>query len=155
MVDLLEADAKRPRAERHFLGAFLQPRVLRSVGVWKPESGLRYADVLVIEEGSPAGAPPRVETFSFKSRDLALLDEKALKAQMVDDAREASRKYGGTLDIRRDSLQPLLHGGSEVPVQRVRLVYQGGSLLPGSVDDLRKAVNATRSEVPRVEVLFQ
>ncbi len=155
MVALLEADALQPRAQRRFLGAFTQPRILRHVGVSKPESGLRYADVLVIEEGGPTGGSPRVETFSFKSRDLSGLKGRALEAQLVQDAREAIQKYGGTLDIRRDSLQPLLRGGSEVPVQRVRLVYEGGKLKPQDVSDLKAAVNATRREIPGVEVLFQ
>ena len=112
----------------------------------KPESGLRYADVLVIEEGALAGGPPRVETFSFKSRNFSGLEDDALMAQMVEDAREALRKYGGTLDIRRDSLQPLLRGGSEVPVQRVRLVYEGGELKPTKAKDLKTAMDETRTQ---------
>ncbi|KFA88917.1 hypothetical protein, partial [Archangium violaceum] len=156
MVELLEADAKRPRAERHFLGAFLQPRVLRSVGVWKPESGLRYADVLVIEEGGSAGAPPRVETFSFKSRDLSGLKYDALKAQMMEDAREALQKYGGVLDIRRHSLQSRLHQGREVSVQRVRLIYEGrNELKPNKPKDLAAAMREAERQVPGVEVLLQ
>ncbi|HEX5753155.1 MAG TPA: hypothetical protein VFZ09_43545 [Archangium sp.] len=155
MVELLEADAKRPRAERQFLGAFLQPRILRSVGVWKPESGLRYADVLVIEEGGPAGAPPRIETYSFKSRDLSDLNPEGLKAQLVEDAAEALQKYGGTLDIRRSSLQRLLREAREVSVQRVRLIYEGGVFLPENARNLESAVEATRNKVPGVEVSFQ
>ena len=155
MVELLEADAKRPRAERRFLGAFLQPRILRSVGVTKPESGLRYADVLVIEEGGPTGVTPRVETFSFKSRDLSHLKGGELIAQMVEDASEALQKYGGTLDIRRNSVHSLLSGRSEVPVQRVRLVYEGGKLKPSQAADLDVAVEAVRERVPGVEVLLQ
>jgi hypothetical protein len=155
MMALLEADAKLPRAERRFLGAFHEPRIHRYVGVKKPESGLRYADVLIIEEGGPAGGPPRVETFSFKSRNLSGLKYEALVAQMIADAREALGKYGGTLDIRRDSLQFLLRGGSKVPVQRVRLVYEGGQLKPKDMDALRKSLTALQEEVPGVEVLFQ
>ncbi|ATB29802.1 hypothetical protein [Melittangium boletus] len=155
MVELLRADAKRPRAERRFLGAFHTPRVETYVGVRKPGSGLRFADVLIIEESELAGRPPRVETLSFKSRDLSVLEGDALKAQMIEDAREALRKYGGTLDIRRDSLQSLLREGSEAPVQRVRLVYEGGALKPMDVEDWKAAVNATKAEVPGVEVLFQ
>ena len=41
----------------------------------KPGPGLRYADVLVIEEGGTGGQPRRVETFSFKSRDLSQLGD--------------------------------------------------------------------------------
>jgi hypothetical protein len=155
MVALLEADAALPRAQSRFLGAFLQPRILRSVGVWKPESGLRYADGLVIEEGGPAGAPPRIETFSFKSRDFSGLEEKALKALMLEDAREALQKYGGTLNIRRPSLQSLLLGSDDVPVQRVRLVYDKGNPMPRNARILQESVEETESRVPGVEVLFQ
>ncbi|WP_375771678.1 hypothetical protein NR798_12515 [Archangium gephyra] len=155
MVSLLEADAKLPRAQRRFLGAFVQPRILRSVGVMKPESGLRYADVLVIETEGTAGVPPRIETFSLKSRDLSELKPDALKAQMMEDAREALQKYGGTLDIRRDSLQPLLHQGGRVPVQRVRLVYEGNKLKPNNSANLDAAMREVESKARGVEVLFQ
>ncbi|HYO73829.1 MAG TPA: hypothetical protein VEU33_47960 [Archangium sp.] len=155
MVEVLRADAKLPRALRRFLGAFDKPRIERGVGVRKPDTGLRYADVLIIEEGGLAGRPPRVETFSFKSRDLSRLKDQALEAQMIEDATEALHKYGGTLDIRRSSLHPLLGEGSEVPVQRVRLIYEGGTLMPTNVDVLRKATNVAKNKVPGVEVLFQ
>jgi hypothetical protein len=155
MVELLEADALRPRADRQFLGDFTQPRILRSVGVWKPESGLRYADVLVIEEGGLAGVPPRVETFSFKSRDLSALKGRALVGQMIEDAREALQKYGGMLDIRRPSLQSRLHQGREVSVQRVRLVYEGNELKPNRPEDLAAAMREAERQVPEVEVLLR
>jgi len=155
MVHLLREDAKLPRAQRRFLGDFHTPRIETYVGVRKPDTGLRFADVLVIETSELAGRPPRVETFSFKSRDLSGLGEQALQAQMIADAREAVRYYGQTLDVRRDALQPLLRGGSEVPVQRVRLIYEGSTLTPSDVGMLERAVNATRRVVPGVEVLFQ
>ncbi|WP_052518066.1 hypothetical protein [Archangium violaceum] len=155
MVEALRADAKLPRAQRRFLGAFNNPRIEKYVGVRKPDTGLRYADVLIIEEGGLAGGPPRVETFSFKSRDLSQLEGKALQAQLLEDAREALRKYGGTLDIRRSSLQPLFSEGSEVPVQRVRLIYESGALLPKGANALREAANVAKNKVPGVEVLFQ
>ncbi|HYO55510.1 hypothetical protein [Archangium sp.] len=155
MVALLEADAALPRAQRRFLGAFHKPRVQRYVGVKKPGTGLRFADVLVIEEGELAGGLPRVETFSFKSRELSRLKGKVLEAQMIEDAREALRKYGETLDIRRDSLQPLLREDSNVLVQRVRLVYEGGELKPTNVNDLNAAIREVEDAVPGVEVLFQ
>jgi hypothetical protein len=125
------------------------------VGVRKPGPGLRFADVLVIEEGELAGRPRRVETFSFKSRDLSGLKGPALEAQMMADTREALQKYGETLDIRRDSLQSLLREGSEVSVPRVRLIYEGGKLKPKDIAVLKNAVNATEEAVPGVEVLFQ
>jgi hypothetical protein len=155
MVEVLRADARLPRAQRRFLGDFDKPRLERYVGVKKPGTGLRFADVLVIETGELAGRPRRVETLSFKSRDLATLGQEALTAQMIADAREALRKYGETLDVRRDSLQPLLRGGSKVMVQRVHLVYEGGTLKPTDARELMAAVNRVRSEVPGVEVLFQ
>ncbi|MFE8598732.1 hypothetical protein [Archangium violaceum] len=155
MVNLLREDAAKPRSQRRFLGDFDKPRIETQVGVRKPDSGLRYADVLVIEEGGLGGGPRRVETFSFKSRDLSGLEYDDLKAQLVTDAREALTKYGETLQIRRGSLQRILPEGSEVPIQRVRLVYEGGELKPENANDLRSAVNETRKEVPGVEVLFR
>ncbi|WP_309896751.1 hypothetical protein, partial [Archangium sp.] len=155
MVKLLQEDAQKPRAQRRFLGDFDKPRIETSVGVKKPGPGLRYADVLVIEEGEVGGRPRHVETFSFKSRDLSGLKREALTAQIVEDAGEALRHYGEKLDIRRGSLQSLLPGGSEVQVSRVRLIYEGGDLKPKSVVDLDAAVEETRSKVPGVEVLFQ
>ncbi|WPB72719.1 hypothetical protein KYC5002_27065 [Archangium violaceum] len=155
MVKLLQEDAKKPRAERRFLGDFDKPRVEANVGVRKPGPGLRYADALVIEEGELGGRPRRVETYSFKSRDLSGLKYEELKAQLIGDAKEALGKYGEMLDIRRESLQSLLHEGGEVPVQRVRLFYEGGELKPTNVDMLREAVDETKGKVPAVEVLFQ
>jgi hypothetical protein len=155
MVKLLKADAQKPRAERTFLRDFDRPRVETQVGVSKPGTGLRYADVLVIEEGALDGLPRRVETFSFKSRALALLEEEALKVQMKADAREALRNYGETLDVRRGSLQSLFPGGSEVQVPRVRLIYEGGELMPKNDKLLRRAVSETKAAVPGVEVVFQ
>jgi hypothetical protein len=155
MVKLLEADAQLPRAQRRFLGDFHKPRIETHVGVRKPGPGLRFADVLVIEEGELAGRPRLVETFSFKSRDLSQLKGKALEAQMIADAKEALSKYGETLDIRRPLLQPLLDEGSKVPVSRVRLVYEGNVLKPKDLRILEAAVNATKKEAPGVEVSFQ
>jgi hypothetical protein len=134
---------------------FDTPRIETNVGVSKPGTGLRYADVLVIEEGEPGGRPRRVETFSFKSRDLSGLDPDALSAQMMEDASDALRYYGERLDIRRGSLQSLLPEGSEVQVPRVRLIYEGGPLKPKDVDVLKTAEKETRKDVPAVEVSFQ
>ncbi|WP_309896824.1 hypothetical protein [Archangium sp.] len=155
MVKLLRADAKKPRAERRFLGDFDKPRIETSVGVKKPGPGLRYADVLVIEEGELGGQPRRVEAFSFKSRDLSGLNYEALKAQMIADAGEALQKYGERLDIRRDSLQRLFGEAGEVQVLRVRLIYEGGALNPTNPTFLDAAVSETKRKVPGVEVLFQ
>ncbi len=155
MVRRLNADAEKPRAERRFLGHFDRPRIEIQVGVRKPGTGLRFADVLVIEEGAPRAGPRRVEAFSFKSRDLSGLRRDALTAQMLEDAREALSKYGERLDIRRDSLQRLLPEGSEVAVQRVCLIYEGGALTPTNPVNLKAAVSETKRKVPGVEVMFQ
>ena len=155
MVKSLEADARLPRSQRRFLGDFDRPRIETNVGVLKPGPGLRYVDVLVIEEGAPVGHARRVESFSFKSRELSGLDADALRAQMIGDAREAVWKYGETLDIRRGSLQSLLPPGRDVTIQRTRLVYEGGRLLPENAREWRSAVEAAEAKVPGVEVLFQ
>lgn len=154
MVTLLRADAALPRAKRRFLQDFNEPRIETHVGVWKPGSGLRFADVMVIEKQPPRGQAPRVETFSFKSRDLRLLDRDALTAQMKADANAAMMCYGETLDIRRAKLMRELELKT-VQVQRVRLIYEGGKLKPGSTDNLKRAVHDTQAGVMGVEVLVQ
>ncbi|OJH39021.1 hypothetical protein BON30_20415 [Cystobacter ferrugineus] len=155
MAEVLRADAALPRAQRRFLADFHKPRVEWYVGVWKPTSGLRFVDVLIIEEGPFSGRSPRVETISVKSRNLALLDEKALDAQMSTDARDALRYYGETLDIRRPSLRSLLHEGSEVSIRRVRLIYEGGDLKPRNVNTLKRAIDDIELRIKGVEVLVQ
>jgi len=153
MVALLRADAALPRAQRFWLRDFVDPRIETCVGVAKEgQPGVRFADVLVIERQPPAGQPPRVESFSFKSRDLSLLEEKALTRQMTADASEALRYYGETLNIRRRVLKYL---GPEVQIRRVRLIYEGGELKPTEIDVLKAAVEETRKAVPGVEVLVQ
>ena len=155
MAEVLRADAALPRPQRRFLGDFDRPRVETFVGVWKSESGLRFADVLVIDEGPPSGGVRRVETFSFKSRKLAVLDESALSAQMLADARQALGYYGNFLDIRRPSLKPLVRGDDKVFVSRVRLIYEGGDFKPSEGSDLNRVVSATEESCPGVEVSFQ
>ncbi|MBZ4420708.1 hypothetical protein [Myxococcus sp. RHSTA-1-4] len=147
MVSLLREDAALPRAQRRWLGDFIEPRIETHVGVAKAD--LRYVDVLVIETRPPVGEPPRVETFSFKSRDLSRLDAEGLSAQMTADASDAMRYYGGVMRIRRPGLQ------MEVRVQRVRLVYEGGRLQPRSRSEKESAMNSVRTEVRGVEVQFQ
>jgi hypothetical protein len=148
MAELLRADAALPKAQRRFLQDFNDPRVETYVGVRKPKAGLRFADVLVIERKPLPGQPPRVETFSFKSRDFSGLSYKALEAQMIADAREALGYYGETLDIRRPGLE------LRVEVQRVRLIYEGGDLKP-TEPNMIKAKHEARPAAPGVEVLFQ
>jgi hypothetical protein len=152
MVERLRADAALPKAQRRFLGDFDNPRIQTYVGVKKPGTGLRFADVLVIEEGSLSGPFPRVETFSFKSRALSLLKEDRLMAQMMTDASDALRYYGETLNIRRPSLQLL---DKQVPVHRVRLIYEGGKLVPEDLRTWNRVAKEAERKVKGVEVLIQ
>ena len=147
MVAILEADAALPRAQRRWLGDFEQPRIETHVGVAKVD--FRYADVLVIEARPTPGQPPRVETFSFKSRNLAVLDEDALPVQVRTDASNAMQYYGGTLKILRDGMQQQAH------VKRVRLVYEGKEFLPRERDMLIDAANDAQIRNKGVEVVFQ
>ncbi len=105
--------------------------------------------MLIIEEQPPAGQPPRVETFSFKSRNLAPLKPDSLREQIGADARAALDYYGGTVDILRPSLK------RRVQVQRVRLVYEGGELKPQRLQILEAAIAEVQASVRGVEVLFQ
>jgi hypothetical protein len=152
MADLLRADAKLPPGQRRWLGDFEQPSIETNVGVARPGvEGVRYADVLV-SEGKP-GLPPRVETFSFKSRDFSgLVEDGPVAAQMKADAAAALRFYGETLDIRRPSLK---HLGPWVQVRRVRLVYEGGKLMPGQPRVLSDALKSVRNAVKGVGVEVQ
>jgi len=152
MVPLLHADAALPRHLRRFLQDFERPRIETYVGVKKEGTGLRFVDVLILEEGGLPGQLPRVETFSFKSRNLSSLGEKALIAQIVADASEALRYYGEVLNIRRRTLKLR---DTEVQVQRVRLIYEGGSLKPGDAKVLEEAAKQAADKVKAVEVLFQ
>ncbi|HEX8701863.1 MAG TPA: hypothetical protein VF815_23750 [Myxococcaceae bacterium] len=150
MVALLREDAALPRAQRRWLQDFNEPRIETNVGLSKKGvQGIRYADVLVIENNPPAGQLPRVETFSFKSRNLAPLGAEPLKTQVVADAGDAMSYYGGEVHILRKSLRLRVH------VQRVRLVYEGGELKPRTVDHWSKAVTRARRDYPGIEVLLQ
>ncbi|WP_249347211.1 hypothetical protein [Corallococcus exiguus] len=147
MVAQLRADAALPRAQRRWLKDFDQPRIETHVGMTK--SDLRFADVLVVETKPPSGQPPRMETFSFKSRDLHLLSLGELTAQMKADARGAVQYYGETVNIRRPGLE------GTVRIQRVRLVYEGGRLKPAKGSTLKGALESVLSNVAGVEVVIQ
>jgi hypothetical protein len=150
MVEVLREDAALPAAQRRWLKSFNTPRIEVHVGVSKPGvPGIRFADVLVIEEQPPAGQPARVETFSFKSRYLAPLKPDLLREWIEADASAAVSYYGGTLDILRRPLK------RRVEVQRVRLVYEGGALVPTNPDVMRAAMNSVKKQVNGVEVLVQ
>ncbi|MFP2909422.1 hypothetical protein ACLESD_31145 [Pyxidicoccus sp. 3LFB2] len=153
MVARLRADAALPRAQRRWLKDFEQPRIETHVGVAKTDvAGVRYADVLVIEEKPPPGTPIRVETCSFKSRNFKPMDVDDVRAQMEADANNAVKHYGRTLNIRRRVLGLT---DVEVQVQRVRLIYEGGELSPREMDMAHTAMEAVENRVKGVEVSFQ
>jgi hypothetical protein len=150
MVDLLREDAALPPVQRRWLKGFSKPRIETHVGLSKQGvSGVRFADVLVVEQQPPAGQPPRVETFSFKSRYLAPLKPESLAAQLQADAHAALDYYGGTVDILRPTLK------RRVQVQHIRLVYQSGGLMPETPGRLETAVNKVNASIKGVEVLVQ
>jgi len=68
---------------------------------------------------------------------------------MMADARAALAYYGETLDIRRPGLQ------GRVQVHRVRLIYEGGNLMPKDSRLMKRVVLETQKKVLGVEVLFQ
>lgn len=147
MVARLRADAALPRAQRQWLKDFDEPRIETHVGMTKAD--LRFADVLVIESKPPSGQPPRMETFSFKSRDLHLLNQGSVTAQMRADARAALRYYGETVNVRRPGLE------GPARIRRVRLIYEGGVLKLENRVDLKKAIAALRDENLGVEIQIQ
>ncbi|RKH70503.1 hypothetical protein D7X55_06990 [Corallococcus sp. AB049A] len=147
MVALLRADAALPRAQRQWLRDFEQPRIETHVGMTKAD--LRFADVLVIETKPPSGQSPRMETFSFKSRDMRQFGEEAMKAQMGADARAALRYYGETVNVRRPGLEGLAR------IRRVRLIYEGGALKPRDTDTLKVVLTELRNGVEGVEIQIQ
>lgn len=153
MVARLRADAALPMTQRRWLRDFKEPLVESHVGVAKPsEAGIRFADVLVIDQRPPVGQSPRVETFSFKSRNLSLLRRNELMTQLLADASEARRYYGEMLNIRRPSLHLR---DSQVHVHRVRLIYEGGPLKPKTHELLEDALFYAQGKVRGVEVLVE
>jgi hypothetical protein len=81
------------------------------------------------------------------------MEPDVLKAQLREDAREALSYYGQTLNIRRRSLNP--EGGlTQVQVQRIRLVYEGGDLKPRDLEAWSEAVTKAQSEAKGVEVFL-
>ncbi|QAT88171.1 hypothetical protein EJ065_6646 [Corallococcus coralloides] len=147
MIAILEADAALPRAQRRWLGDFEQPRIETHVGVSKVD--LRYADVLVIEERPPSGQPPRVETFSFKSRNLRVLKKDELEVRVSTDASNAMKFYGGSLKIVRDGMR------QQAQVKRVRLVYESERLLPENPNLLKDVAHTAEQLITGVEVVVE
>jgi len=132
------------------LRGFRKPRIQQNSGVFKAD--LRYADALVIETDVRPGEVPRVETFSFKSRNFTAMNAKAVKAQLEAYALEAQKYYGGELDIRTPGLGMR---GQPIRVAKVHLVCDA-EFLPASamIEDLTKLLAEVSSETG-VEIRFE
>jgi hypothetical protein len=138
---MLQGEAEVPQGKRQLLQEMERPQVSENVGLTRDGSDARtYVDQLVVDEATLQGASPRVETFSTKQRDFRRMSDQSLRAQVEADAREALRKYGGTVEIRRQG-HPLFE--RRVPVSRVHLVYDSG-MLPDLHDLGREMVTAAK-----------
>ncbi|WP_228558500.1 hypothetical protein [Myxococcus sp. AB056] len=147
MVALLEEDAAKPQVERTWLKDFDEPHIETHVGVAKVD--FRYADVLVIEGRPTPGQPPRVETFSFKSRDLRFLKSQEVEVRVNTDASNAMKYYGGSLRILREGMR------QQADVRRVRLIYEGPELLPKETKLFTDAARTAERKIKGVEVEHQ
>jgi hypothetical protein len=136
------------RAEAKLTG-FSKPHIQSNAGVLKND--LRYADALVIE--TDPGKPLRVETYSFKSRGFQRVNADEARAQLMADARDATKHYGGEIDIRTPGLGMR---GKPVKVDKVHLVYDGDfrPLDPKAWGTLQNLVKGVAGETG-VEVRFE
>src|ERR1044072_7912409 len=103
--------------------------------------------MLVVLTDGPSLRPRASEKMGkveFKGRDLVLLEDDVLAGQMKADASEGPRDYGGTVNIRR---RVLCLFDKQVPVQRVRLIYESGALKPEDVNTLNAAVRKAQGKV--------
>jgi hypothetical protein len=118
---LLQEQVEKPHGQRQFLREMARPHINENVGLAHQGSDARtFVDQLAVDEATLESETPRVETFSTKQRDFTRLDNKAVIAQVEADAREALRKYGSTVEVRRPG-HPLFE--RKVPVTQVHVVY--------------------------------
>lgn len=138
---MLQGEVERPHGKRQLLQGMEKPQMDENVGLAHAGSDARtFVDQLVLDEATLQSASPRVETFSTKQRDFRQMSDQNLRAQVEADAREALRKYGGTVEIRRQG-HPLFE--RRVPVSRVHLVYDSG-MIPDLHDVGREMVTAAK-----------
>jgi hypothetical protein len=125
----MRAEAGLAREERRLLGGMEAPLVEENVGLAHGErAALTYVDQLVVDKASlGAGKTPRVHSLSNKQRDFMSLSEEVAVKQFKADVLEASKKYGGTVQVRRPG-HPLF--GRDVTVSRVHLVYDAKGVPP-------------------------
>jgi hypothetical protein len=118
---MLQAEVEKPRGKRQLLHEMARPQMDENVGLAHEGSDARtYADQLVVDEATLESDAPRVETFSTKQRDFTAMSERGFQTQVEADAREALRKYGGTVEVRRQG-HPLFE--RRVAVTQIHVVY--------------------------------
>lgn len=128
---MLQEQVETPAGQRQLLREMKQPRIDENVGLAPEGSDARtFADQLAVDEATLASKNPRVEAFSTKQRDFTRVSDKELKRQVEADAREALRKYGGSVEVRRPG-HPLFE--RRVSVTRVHVVYDEG-LVPQDLE---------------------
>lgn len=138
---MLQGEVELPQGKRQLLQEMASPQMSENVGLAREGSDARtYVDQLVVDEATLQNASPRVETFSTKQRDFTQMSDQSVRAQVEADAREALRKYGGTVEIRRQG-HPLFE--RRVPVSRVHLVYDSG-MVPDLQNLSREMVTAAK-----------
>jgi hypothetical protein len=118
---MLQGEVEKPQGKRRLLHEMARPRMEENVGLAHEGSDARtYVDQFALDEAALESNAPRVETFSTKQRDFTRMDKGAIATQVQADAREAFKKYGGTVEIRRPG-HPLFE--RSVTVTQVHVVY--------------------------------
>jgi hypothetical protein len=135
---MLQGEVEKPQGKRQLLHEMARPQIDENVGLAHEGSDTRtYVDQLAVDEATLENGAPRVEAFSTKQRDFTAMSDHDLRMQVEVDAREALRKYGGTVEIRRQG-HPLFE--RRVTVTQVHVVYDE-SLVP-QVPTLREEMKA-------------
>src|SRR5205814_2254374 len=127
----LGEEAKLAGADRKVFEGMAEPVVESNVGVAGKKTGetTKYADQLVVDKATIGpGKTPSVQTFSNKSRvwpdKLGAIERASVRAQVIEDVKEALTKYGGDITLRRPEgpLKELYN--QTVKVEKVTLVYE-------------------------------
>jgi hypothetical protein len=131
---------------RRLLRGMQKPHLTENVGMGHGgTNSLTYADQFVFDEATlQPGSRLRVETFSNKSRDFKSWSDDEIITQAKADAKEAIAKYGGTVQVRRPG-HPLF--GRNVPVSRIHLLYDAGTIPPQLKTRLSKEIGGRGVEV--------
>lgn len=149
MTRSLWQDARLPEADRQWAKGMRSPYLSEQLGMKPRGSGkVFYADAALTDQATlKPGTTPRVYTFSIKQRDFMLTSPNEVFNQLRADCREALRKYGGTVEIRRPG-HPLF--SREVDVSKVYLIYDARLVPERLRADMENIANSLG-----VEVIFQ